>query len=278
MLYQSMNTIALFTTLNVIILLWVGTLQNPFKALFALVKELVTTPRFFILFASMVAILILNKYELQIEQEHLISPNDFTPMIFQWEGSLVQHIQNLFYSPWITPVLAYFYLLVFQALIIGSVGVYLIQQNKAYVYATCYAILINYAMAIPFFLFFPVNEAWSYQPAGVTFYMLEVFPDFEKVYRPLSGLDNCFPSLHTSLSVTMAVLALRSGNRRWAIITGISAALIIFSIFYLGIHWVSDMIAGTLLGLIASILGIYLGKITHSKAVRSRTFLFSKNS
>ncbi|WP_208915275.1 phosphatase PAP2 family protein [Paenibacillus uliginis] len=264
-----MTTITLFTTLNVIVLLWIGTLQNPFKALFTLVRELFTTPRFFILFAAMAAILMLNKYELQFEQEHFISPNDFTPMIFQLEGFFVKHVQEIFYSPWLTPVLAYFYLLVFQALIIGSIGVYLIQHNKAHVYATCYAILINYTMAIPFFLFFPVNETWSYQPAGVTFYMLEVFPNFESVYRPLSGLDNCFPSLHTSLSVTMAVLGFRSGNRRWAIITGISAAIIIFSIFYLGIHWLSDMLAGTLLGLMASSLGIYLGKLTDKKATHS---------
>lgn len=269
MLYQSMTTITLFTTLNVIVLLWIGTLQNPFKALFAVVRELFTTPRFFILFAAMAAILMLNKYELEFEQEHYISPNDFTPMIFQWEGFFVKHVQEIFYSPWLTPVLAYFYLLVFQALIIGSIGVYLIQHNKAHVYATCYAILINYTMAIPFFLFFPVNETWSYQPAGVTFYMLEVFPNFESVYRPLSGLDNCFPSLHTSLSVTMAVLGFRSGNRRWAIITGISAAIIIFSIFYLGIHWLSDMLAGTLLGLMASSVGIYLGKLTDKKATPS---------
>lgn len=67
----------------------------------------------------------------------------------------------------------------------------------------------------------------------------------------------------------MAVLGFRSGNRRWAIITGISAAIIIFSIFYLGIHWLSDMLAGTLLGLMASSLGIYLGKLTDKKATHS---------
>ncbi|MFC7681303.1 phosphatase PAP2 family protein [Paenibacillus sp. GCM10028914] len=264
-----MNTIAFFTTLNVIVLLWAGTLNNPFKALFALVRELITVPRFLILFTAMAGILILNKYELQFEQEHFNYLKDFTPMIFQWEGFIVKHVQEFFHSTWLTPILAFFYLLVFQALIIGSIGVYLIQHNKTLVYATCYAILINYAMAIPFFLLFPVNEIWSYQPAGVTFYMLEVFPNFESVYRPLSGLNNCFPSLHTSLSVTMAILAFRSGNKRWAIITGISAALIIFSIFYLGIHWVSDMIAGVCLGILASTLGIYLGRLTHEKATSS---------
>ena len=267
-----MNTIALFTALNIIVLIWLGTLRNPLKALYVLVRELVTTPRFLILFVSMAGILLLNKYEQQIEQDYFRNQTDFTPMIFQWEGSFVRHLQDFFYSPWITPVLAYFYLLVFQALIIGSLGVYLIQQNKALVYATCYAILINYAIAIPFYLLFPVNEVWSYPPAGVTFHMLDVFPDFETIYRPLSGLDNCFPSLHTSLSMTMALLSFRSGNKRWMIITGVSAALIIFSIFYLGIHWASDMFAGLILSFLASAAGIYLGRLTHSRATRLPQF------
>lgn len=122
--------------------------------------------------------------------------------------------------------------------------------------AVCYAVIINYAVAIPFYLFFPVNEVWSYPPAAVEFRMLDVFPSFEENYRQLSGLDNCFPSLHTSISVTVALLASQSGNRRWAIFTSISALIVIFSIFYLGIHWLTDMIAGTILAITASWLGM----------------------
>ena len=129
-------------------------------------------------------------------------------------------------------------------------------------YATCYAIIINYAVAIPFYLYLPVNEVWSYAPAGVRFVMLDIFPKFEQEYRPLSGLNNCFPSLHTSISVTMALLAFRSGNRLWMIITSIAAILIVFGIFYLGIHWLTDMFGGVLLAVLASSLGIQLSRMT----------------
>lgn len=105
--------------------------------------------------------------------------------------------------------------------------------------------------------------------------MLDVFPKFEQEYRPLSGLNNCFPSLHTSISVTMALLAFRSGNRRWMVITSISAVVIVFGIFYLGIHWLTDMIGGTLLAVLASTVGVQLAKLTlrgreESLSVRSR--------
>ncbi|QCT02004.1 hypothetical protein E6C60_1288 [Paenibacillus algicola] len=265
MLYQSMVTITLFTTLNVIVLLWLGTLANPFKALYALLREFMTNIRFLLLFLSMLGILVLNKLELKFEMKYPVH-YDFTPLLFRLEGQVVRQIQDLFYAPWLTHVLAFFYVLVFQAIIIGSLGVYLIQQNKPLLYAACYAILFNYALAIPFFLLFPVDEVWSYAPAGVTFHMLAVFPDFEAVYRPLSGLNNCFPSLHTSLSVTMALLAFQSGNRRWAWITGGSALIIIFTIFYMGIHWISDMLAGVTLASFATAMGLYLGRVTYSRS------------
>ncbi|MMZ61443.1 undecaprenyl pyrophosphate phosphatase [compost metagenome] len=116
--------------------------------------------------------------------------------------------------------------------------------------------MINYLIAIPFYLLFPVNEVWSFAPSGASLYMLEAFPEFNTIYRPLSGINNCFPSLHTSISVTVAILAVRSGNRRWATIAVSSAAIIVFSIFYLGIHWLTDMLGGLILASIASSLGL----------------------
>ena len=265
-MYQSMSTIVLFTALNVIILLWAGTLRNPFKALFALVRELLSVRQFLVLFLAMLGILLLNKLELGFEEQYLHITWDFTPWVYQIEGDIVRSIQEFFHSAWLTPVLVYFYVLVFQAVMISSVGVYLIQDNKALVYGSCCAILINYALAIPFFLWFPVNEIWSYQPAGVHFYMLDVFPGFEEIYRPMSGLNNCFPSLHTALSISMFLLSTRSGSKRWMLITGLSAVLTVLAIFTLGIHWLSDMIAGVVLALIATSAGLYLGRAIYFRA------------
>lgn len=261
MIYQSMQGISIASAVAVILLIWLGTLRNPFKAAYLFMKELLTSRKFLLLFCIMVGILLLNKYELQIE-ENMNYHKDFTPWVFGLEGHFVQHFQDFFHSPYLTPVLVFFYVVVFQSLLVASLGVYVSDQNRVFVLATCFAIIINYTVAIPFYLFFPVNEVWSYPPSGASFLMLEVFSNFEQEYRPLSGINNCFPSLHTSISVTMMVLGLRSGNRRFGIMTTVSAIIVIFSIFYLGIHWLTDMIAGTILGLIASNAGILFAKLS----------------
>jgi membrane-associated phospholipid phosphatase len=98
--------------------------------------------------------------------------------------------------------------------------------------------------------------------------MLEVFPKFNEVYRQFSGIDNCFPSLHTSISVSMAILGFRSGNKLWKIITMISAVIIVFSTLYFAIHWVSDMLAGLVLASVATTLGtIWAKRIHRGKAI-----------
>ncbi|WP_449602583.1 phosphatase PAP2 family protein [Paenibacillus sp. Marseille-Q9583] len=274
MFYQSMNHIVLYTVALVVILVWIGARRNPIMALVEIGKEMLRSYKFLLLMVGMFGVLVLNKYELQIEEKmHLTS--DYTSFVFGLEGHFVQAVQDIFYSPWLTPIIVFFYIFMLQSVLAASLGVYLLDKNRVMLYATCYAIIINYAVAIPFYLYFPVNEVWSYVPAGVRFTMLDVFPKFEQEYRPLSGLNNCFPSLHTSISVTMALLAFRSGNRRWMAITSISAVLIVFGIFYLGIHWLTDMIGGTLLAVLASTVGVQLAKLTlrgreESLTVRSR--------
>ncbi|MDG0871698.1 phosphatase PAP2 family protein [Paenibacillus thiaminolyticus] len=254
-LFHSMQTVTLWTIAVVTLLLWFGSGKQPLAVVAAFYKALRHSRSFLYAFIGLILILLVNNFELTVEKAMAINW-DFTSHIHQLEGQFVHSIQKLFHHPLLTQAVAFFYIVVFQSLIVGSIAIYIAKDNLRMARAVCYAVIINYAVAIPFYLFFPVNEVWSYPPAAVEFRMLDVFPSFEENYRQLSGLDNCFPSLHTSISVTVALLASQSGNRRWAIFTSISALIVIFSIFYLGIHWLTDMIAGTILAITASWLGM----------------------
>lgn len=254
-LFQSMQSVTLWTVATVILLIWFGSGRQPLAVVSAFTKALWTSRSFLFAVVALILILMVNGWELTIESWLNINW-DFTANIHRLEGQFVYSVQQIFNHPLITQIVSFFYIVVFQALIVGSLAIYTANGNMRMAHAVCYAVMINYIVAIPFYLFFPVNEVWSYPPAGVKFRMLDVFPGFEESYRSFSGLDNCFPSLHTSISVTVALLASQSRNRRWAIFTGISAIIIVFSIFYLGIHWLTDMAAGTLLAVFASWMGM----------------------
>jgi membrane-associated phospholipid phosphatase len=187
------------------------------------------------------------------------SQSDFTPSVYGLEGDFVAVFQRLFENDMLTSFLTFFYVVVFPAVMIASIGIYAYQRNFKLFYAVCYALMINYMIAIPFYLFFPVTEVHAFNP-NVKFLMLDAFPTFENDYRPLSDLDNCFPSLHTSISVTMAMIALKSKNGFWKIFAPASAAIVIFSIFYLGVHWLTDMAAGMVLGLLAVRIALRLSE------------------
>ncbi|BBI32560.1 phosphatase PAP2 family protein [Cohnella abietis] len=256
-LFQSMSTVAVCSVIAVGGLISFGTGKQPFVAAWSLLKSIVVSRKYLFFFVAVLAIMILNKNELKLEN-WLNVPYDLTSTITGWEGTWPTWLQTTFQSNLLTALCAFFYLVMFQSAMIASVGIYTHHQKMKLYYAFCVAILINYFVAVPFYLFVPVNEVWSVHPQ-VKFLMLDVFPSFEREYRSLSGLDNCFPSLHTSISVTVALIASKSGIRRWAVFTWINAAIIIFSIFYLGIHWFTDMIAGVALALFAASVGIKVG-------------------
>lgn len=265
-LFESMQTVSIVTAVVVVLLIWAGARKQPVAVAIEFMKRVFTSGKYFWHLIALIAILMVNKIELSIEQ-NMNYKMDFTSFIYSLEGNFVHNLQNLFSNGVITTITVFFYVVVFQGLMIASIAIYTYQKNYKLYYATCYAIIVNYIIAIPFYLFFPVNEVWSYGPANVQFLMLDAFPTFEAEYRPLSGLNNCFPSLHTSLSVTLMMLALHSGNKVWKVIASISAVIIIFGIFYLGIHWLTDMLGGLVLGLAASWAGI---RLSEGRAIASK--------
>ena len=251
-----MTDVTIWISLTIFMLLMFSMRKNPFIALKSFVHNLYSSRKFLIHFVALLGVLMINKVELWIELKIPKQP-DFTSIIYKLEGNFIPLFQQLFLHPIVTFITTFFYIVVFPTLMIVSILLYSYQKNDKLFYAVCYAIMINYIIAMPFYLFFPVVEVWSFLP-NVHFLMSQVFPSFEIDYRPLSGLDNCFPSLHTSISVTIATIALSSGNKFWSRFTVFSSAFIIFSIFYLGIHWIVDMVGGVILGVAAAKLGLLI--------------------
>lgn len=248
-MFQSMTTITMANIGVIALLVWLAVRKNPLSTLLSFLKRLMDERLLRYHFIAALAVLLLNKLELHVE-EVMDWTADFTPFFYQLEGNLVHLIQTYLETPALTAVLTFFYIVVFTCLLVASLLVYHHDQDDHSLYTLLYAVMLNYTIAIPFFLFFPVLETWVYHPK-VDFLIPHVYPSFEQEYRAMSGLDNCFPSLHTSMSVTLAMVAVRSKNRLFGKIVPLCAIIILFSIFYLGIHWVSDAVAGIALALIS---------------------------
>jgi len=112
------------------------------------------------------------------------------------------------------------------------------------------AITVDYAISLPFFLFFPVPERWAYPESGAILLSDLWAPELIEIFRPISGLDNCFPSFHVSLTVVMVALAFLYRLRfRWSVLW--IGLLITLSTSVLGIHWLTDIAAGLATGILA---------------------------
>lgn len=257
-MFQSVVTLIISSFLTLLLILYLSLRKNPFPVISNFFVDLFHHRFLLAHFLGVLSILALNKIEISLKS-YLPDFPDWTPFIMKLEGKITPLLQLTLHNDLLTYISTYFYVIVFSVLMVASLLIYHHQNNPSALYATIYGISLNYFLAVPFFMLIPVYEAWTLHPE-LKFLIPEVYPNFEGEYRFFSALENSFPSLHTSLSLTMAIIAYRSGNIRFAWITTISCGWVLFGIIYLGIHWYIDMIAGCLFALICVKLAYRLSR------------------
>ena len=139
-------------------------------------------------------------------------------------------------------------------LLCGFVAWHLARRDDPRPYrALSLAVAINYAVSLPFFLFFPVPERWSFFESEAMLLSDKWSDRLIEAIRPISGLDNSFPSNHVSLIVLAATASLIFAVpfRKCTIPLG---ATVVLSTFVLGVHWLPDMLAGLALGIASMLL------------------------
>ena len=116
-------------------------------------------------------------------------------------------------------------------------------------------------IAYVFYIFFPVDVTGHVLP-GMVPLLYQLNPAILGIVTICSpGLNNCFPSLHAALSVMATMFILfKTDLRRYKVFAVVTTIFILFSILYLGIHWITDMIGGILLAFISYFLAIRVFK------------------
>lgn len=113
---------------------------------------------------------------------------------------------------------------------------------------TAYA--LNYAIGLLLYIAVIAYGPRNVMPAELTERMLyDTNPQYQFLTREVNASTNVFPSLHTSLSATVAAFAwqTRAAFPRWVPVAIVLAISVAISTMYLGIHWGLDVTAGLVL-------------------------------
>jgi DNA-binding SARP family transcriptional activator/membrane-associated phospholipid phosphatase len=148
---------------------------------------------------------------------------------------------------------AYFFL--FPLLLVGVGGALARRSDIRPFRVFSLAVVANYLVCLPFFLFFTVPERWWFSESGAVLLSDLWSVHLIELIRPFSALDNSFPSMHVSLTALAVLASFRWRLRyRWCVLfLGCAVAL---STVVLGIHWLPDVVAGAATGVIG--LGLAL--------------------
>ncbi len=191
---------------------------------------------------------------LQIENliQDLFEPGlRITEEVYALEG--VSHIvwlqENLGFS-WLIHSFSIFYILGLS-FFVAFIPVFFILRNEIDLLEEfSKALAVNYIFLIGGYLLLHLVVTSDYS-GDVQAFLYDI-PQYEELVLLTNRQTNCFPSGHTSIPLTITLIALFSAKlKRLAIFGAVFTALTIFVIIYLGIHWLIDIPAGIAVAIFA---------------------------
>jgi membrane-associated phospholipid phosphatase len=170
--------------------------------------------------------------------------HDYAPLVHSFEGD-----RAIWFSQFWIPSIVYFFIIIYFIVYIFTLwftpfSLVFCNEKRAMKVFT-YGLVLIYVIAFPFYLFFPVTNVYTYY--GITSTIHMTVPSIEQFFYSTTTVNNCFPSLHVALALLITESAWLTQRKLYKYFTTLSAALVIIAVIYLGIHWISDVIGGTLL-------------------------------
>jgi membrane-associated phospholipid phosphatase len=176
---------------------------------------------------------------------------DLTAWVHGLEGDFAARVQATL-PRFLAPLGVWFYLSGFVAGLLLPAVMWAADARSAALRALVRAYAANYAIGLAFYLFVPVREVGWSGLASVEPWLERLYAGLSAETRIGSALDNCFPSLHVSLTTSAYLVAREHGD---AALRRVSAAIALgtaYIVVALGVHWALDAAAGIVLGAAAA--------------------------
>ncbi len=171
-----------------------------------------------------------------------------TEMIISIEGTFVADLQS-YAHPYLTTYFSAMYIYGYIFLLVFPVLAYIIHRDSRPAKEITLAYTLNYGIGVLCYTIF-IAYGPRVAPTFGEGLLYTEWPQSQVLTSEVNTEVNVFPSLHTSLSVTVAVLAYRWREvyPEWLPVSIILAISVVISTMYLGIHWATDVVAGIALG------------------------------
>ena len=179
---------------------------------------------------------------------------DMTPFIYAIEGDLVLWVQQTFASSVLDFMLTHFYVAGYMFVVFSGFVYALYFDDRHMADRVSLSMFFTYILAIPFYLFFNVRVTGDHIPEMATI-AYTLTPEIETWFIQIDPFTNGMPSLHIGLPFAIwYTYARHDDDGRWlkfrTFLAAYTAATA-FTILYLGIHWIVDIIGGVLIGMLA---------------------------
>jgi membrane-associated phospholipid phosphatase len=207
----------------------------------------------------LLAVLLLNSVvrDYGVTLSWIIGTN-ITDEIFALEGAVVATLQSA--TPlWLTYYFGYVYVYGYVFLLVFPLVAYLAADDPTPLRTTAIAYALNYVGGLACYVVFIAYGPRNFIPELVEPLLYTSWPESQLLTSRVNHNTNVFPSLHSSLSITVVGLAAlwRDLYPNWLYLAAPLGTAVSVSTMYLGIHWAVDVVAGAALG-VGSVAGARL--------------------
>ncbi|MFO7927668.1 MAG: phosphatase PAP2 family protein [Halobacteriota archaeon] len=178
-------------------------------------------------------------------------PND-TPQVVVWIQSMA--------TPELTAYFSFIYVYGYVFLLVFPLVAYFALPQPEPLRRTMVAYGANYIIGVICYILFIAYGPRNLIADQAEGLLYSQYAQYQFVTDAVNDSTNVFPSLHTSMAVTAALLAwtTRDEYPLWVPISAVFAISVVIATMYLGIHWATDVIFGIVLAWISVAIGTRL--------------------
>lgn len=179
---------------------------------------------------------------------------DLAEEVAALEGGFVPGLSAL-WNPALDLLLSIVYIIVHPWMLYFPALLFLLSDEERPAKATLLIYPLVYLLALPFYLFLPLTNVFTYH--GIQSPVFELFPGLVDLYYNLTTPDNSFPSLQVAMALLVANAARYARNRKYRYFAYLYAASVVAAMLYLNIHWLVDVLGGMV---VAIAVGVFTSR------------------